>query len=997
MLEIRLLGQFEIVQDGKRVNIPTRNAQTLFAYLVLNAGRAYRRERLAGLLWPDSSEENARSNLRHELWRLRKAIGAGNGSYFLIDDLTIAFNPQSNFSLDVHKLENISIESNRSNDLIEALSNYGGDLLPGFYEEWVLIERDRFYTLFEARIARLLQILESERRWMQILDWGMRWIALGQGSEIAYRALMSAYAGMGDLSKIAATYERLTQTLQQEQGIGPSVETQELYKRLKAGFQMDRHMEKQDSKVYQGKLTLESAASSFPIPKVRHTNLPEPMTSFIGREKEIQEVEEQVQRARFVTITGSGGVGKTRLAIQVGSALVPNYRDGAWWVELASLFKIETSQSANVDNLQISPFSQTDKRIEVAGADLVIQAVAKILRIPDTPGRPLIEEVLDHLHTKQLLLILDNCEHLIDACAYVIERVLRDSPEVSILATSREALSMPGEKAWRLPSLSLPGEERSLDSKSILQSEAVRLFIERGNELFPANQLGEADVYIIAQICRRLDGIPLAIELAAARLNLLSAQEIAARLDRRFSLLTGGHRTALPRHQTLRAAIEWSYDLLSVSEQLVFRRLSIFAGSCSMDAAEAVCSGEGIRSDEVLTLLGRLSGKSLLSVRPVSHDTDMPTRYYLLDTIRSFGQWKLDEAEETAMLRDRHAAYYVHLVEAAEPELLFQNQVRWFKLLQAENDNLRAAIEWSLESKQTENALRMLGALLWFWFSYGSTREGRDLAIKVLASPSEDQFDRYKEIHAKALNTAGFLHYLFGDTELARKSLEEAVSIQRTIEDKTNLAWSLQFLGLVLALDKEYNLADATFQEGLDLTRKLGGVHANNFLHFLGDIDMQKGDRARAKRIYEESASILRTIGSKSFLAYPLRRLGYMALNENNIPIASGYFRESLSVNREVGDKRGIAACLTSLAALAIHLGKPVDAARLYGVVESRLEFLSVNLLDTDQMELANIRNQISTHLDQATFTTAFTEGWEMGENLVDQFVEDIFRSEAPG
>jgi predicted ATPase/DNA-binding SARP family transcriptional activator len=960
MLEVRLLGQFEVLRDGQRLFIPTRNAQSLFAYLILHAGKFHRRELLAGLLWPDSNEENARSNLRHELWRLRKSLDTEGESYFLVDNLTIAFSPQSEVSVDVHRLENVSLGGSTTEELISALSSYQGELLPGFYDEWVFIERNRLAALFEARIDRLLEDLQASGRWEEVLEWGLRWIAMGQLPEAAYRAMMTAYANTGDLSKAVATYESLAKGLQNKLGVKPSEQTLALYKRLKIGWRLNTPAQAPGQTRQPPISMVDQPAPTLTLPKMRHSNLPKPMTSFIGREKEIQQVEHLVSQAKLVTIIGSGGVGKTRLAIEIASVLTPRYKDGVWWVELAALLK-------------------------TVHFDLVAQAVAKALRIPESPGLPIVEEVVEHLHDKQLLLVLDNCEHLIEDCSSLTERLLADCPGLTILATSREALGVSGEKAWLLSSLSLPDQGHSLVTKDIIRSEAVSLFVERAADVLPGYQLDDVEAPMIVQICHRLGGIPLAIELAAARMNLLSAQEIAARLDSRFSLLTGGRRTALPRHQTLQGAIEWSYDLLSDSEQLLFRRLAIFAGSFTLEAAEEICSGDGIKSEDVLTLTGRLVGKSLLYVVPVTQDTGLPTRYIFLDTICSFGRLKLERAEETRWMRDRHTAYYVRLVEDAEPELLLENQVYWFKFMQAENDNLRAVIEWSAKSDQAESALRLVGAMLWFWFSYGSTHEGRDLALKALAIPSGVRFDQMKKTRARALNTAGFLLYLLGDTDLARQTLEEALSIQRTLEDNASLAWSLQFLGLVLAYDQEYDLADATFQEGLALTRKLGGIHTNNFLHFLGDICLQKGDYFRAQNIYEESVNVLRAIGSKSFLAYPLRRLGYLALEENDIPKAKRYFKESLAINIEVGDKRAVAASLTSLAALAISINRQVVAASLYGVVEHRLESLSVNLLFTDQSELGHIHSKLSFYFDEKSYVTAFKEGWEMSEeDLID-------------
>lgn len=985
MLEVTLLGQFDVRHHGRRIRIPTRNSQALLAYLLLNAGKDQRRERLAGLLWPDSSEDNARSNLRHELWRLRKALKEAGESYFVIDDVSLAFNPHSHYSLDVHTFETAAAAASSADDLIAALSVYRGELLPGFYEEWVFVERQRLQALFEAHIARLLESLQAEGRWAEMQEWGMRWIGAGGWPESAYRALMTAYANSGDVSRAVMTYERLSKGLQEELGAQPSEHTRALYKRLKSGW-------KTPAQTSVPAPTLPAA----PLPRLRRSNLPRPLTSFIGREKEIQQVERLVSAARLVTLTGAGGVGKTRLAIQVAGALATRFRDGICWVELAALFEIAPSigrpgsdqenRSTNGDAAalltQASP---------VAGSELVVRAVTRALRVPEAPGVSVLDSVLEHLHERQLLLVLDNCEHLIAACAALAEGALQDCPEVSVLATSREPLGVPGEMAWFLPSLSLPEAGPASAFKRIRESEAVRLFIERSAEILPGYQPGEAEAQIIAQICLRLDGIPLAIELAAARTNLLSIREIAARLDDRFNLLTAGRRTALPRHQTLRAAIEWSYELLSASEQVLFRRLSIFAGSFTLEAAESVCVADGIQPDEVLTLLARLVDKSLLHVDLSLQDPDLATRYRLLDTISSFGGLKLEEAGETRRMRDQHAAYYVQLVEAIEPELLLSNQGLWYKLLHAEADNIRAVIEWSAESDQAESALRIVGALLWFWWSHGSIHEGLELALKALSMPSARQLPEYR---ARAYNTAGYLQWSLGDTTLAKQSLGEVTSILDTAgteTDETSRVWWLQLLGLVLASEGHYEMADNVLQEGIAAARKLGDLKQSLVsLPFHGDIALQQGDHVKAKRVYEDSANLLREVGNKLFVAYPVRRLGYLALEEDDIPQAGHCFQESLTLNREGGDRRAVAACLTSFATLAIRLDQPVLAARLLGAVESRLEALAINLLYMDQLQFGHVSGTLQKILDEATFSAAVDEGWNMNEEQVMALVQAI-------
>lgn len=968
MLEVKLLGQFEVILDGKHITIPTRNAQSLFAYLILSSGNTHRRERLAGLLWPDSSEENARSNLRHELWRLRKALLSQGDAYFLTDDLTIAFNPHSQFSLDVHILENAPLEGGSADELIQALDVYHDDLLPGFYEEWVFVERQRLNALFEARIARLLDLLQDEGRWPEVKEWSLRWLGFGQWSEPAYRALMAAYANTGEVAKAVATYERFAQVLQKELGTKPSEQTQALYKQLKSGWKPYTKPRvpgrTAHDHVSQVDITTSVSASSV----LRRSNLPRPLTSFIGREKEILLVKQLLSQARLVNITGSAGIGKTRLAIQVAGSMMPDFQDGVWWVELASLTAATPTREARLGELQ--------------GADLIAQAVMKILWVHETPGLSLVEGLVEYLHDRQLLLVLDNCEHLIVDCAALVESLLSECPRLTVLTTSREALGVLGEKTWQLPTLSLP-EVGSSHPAAISHSEAVRLFVERTGDNLPGYQLNEADAPAIAQICLNLDGIPLAIELAAARMNLLSSHEIAARLDRRFTLLTGGSRSALPRHQTLLAAIEWSYDLLGEPERVLFRRLSIFPGSFTLEAAEAISYGDVVHNDEVLTLVSQLVDKSLLNVELANQNLALATRYHFLDSIRSFGRLKLEDASETQWIRDRHADYYTRLAVTVEPELLSGDQGQWYRLLQQEYGNIRATIEWSAESEQAERALRVAGALLWFWWSHGSIREGLDLVLKALAVPSPIQF---QDIRARALNTAVYLLWVLGDINLARQFIEEALSLLRTSTDDADLAWSLQFSGLVLSSEGEYDQADRAMKDAIDIAYKLGDLNILSFSLFgIGDTALRQGNLSKAKRSYDESVDILKRLGNKLFLAYPLRRLGYVALEQEQFLLAWDYFSESLTHNFEGDDQRAVVACLTSMAALALRIDEPVLAARLYGTVEKQLESLSINLLYLDQLELDRVRSQLLASLDEATFEAAFKQGWDMS---VEQAIE---------
>jgi predicted ATPase/DNA-binding SARP family transcriptional activator len=671
MLKVKLLGSFEVKRDGKPVTIHSRPAQSLFAYLVLNAGTLHRREKLAGLLWPESNEESARDYLRHGLWRIRKAIGPFSvrnkeAPYLITDDIHISFNVDSSYSLDAAVIEKINANEASVDELIEALSLFEGELLPGFYDEWVVLEREHMLSIFEQKMDGLLQRLKDETRWQDILIWGEKWISLGQKPEPAYRALMSASAAMGDVSKMAATYARCRKSLG-EYGFEPSEQTRHLYENLKSGKQFPRD-------------NIGTTKTDAAKRMISSNNIPNPLTSFIGREKEMKEIATLLSMNRLLTLTGSGGVGKTRLAIQTANAFIRKFKGGVSWVDLVGL----------------------------ADGDLIPQEIVRVLNLQEVPQEPVITTLEIFLKSKELLIVLDNCEHIIESSTKWAEHLLAACPKLKILATSRERLGLFNEAVWHVPSL---GENTS-----------INLFAERARVAQHDFSLTDSSRNFVGQICVRLDGIPLAIELAASRVAILSVEEIARRLDDRFVLLTSGSRTALPRHQTLRGTIDWSHELLTSPERILFRRLALFAGGFTLEAAEKVCAGEDLRQNIIIDMLGRLVDKSLVIPEPPSKT--LGTRYRVLETIRQYALEKLEENDNTFTLRDNHLEFYMHFAEEAEQYLDRGEQATWVDRLEAEIDNIRAAIVWctpnhvasndQVHPSRLENGLRLVGALIFF-------------------------------------------------------------------------------------------------------------------------------------------------------------------------------------------------------------------------------------------------------------------------------------------
>ena len=942
MLEVRLLGMFDVKYKKKTVSVSSRPAQSLFAYLILNAGTLHRREKLAGMLWPDSLEETARDNLRHALWRIRKALGSSSSTRFLhADDLTIGFKSTAEYWLDTAALEKLE-EDAPADESMAVLSAYQGEVLPGFYEDWVVLEREHLYSLIEHHMARLMSLLREEKRWLDILDWAERWIKLGQKPEPAYRALLSAHAAKGDMSKVAASYERCVKSLR-EFGMEPSEQTKELYRNLKSGKDRPKTI----------------SVSTKPLAKETSSNIPVPLTSFIGREKELKEIARRLSSSRLVTLTGPGGVGKTRLAIETAQHSLKNFKDGVFWVGLVGL----------------------------SDANLIPQEMARSLNIREVAHEPLMETLETHLKSKDLLIVLDNCEHLIRACAHYVEEMLAACPKLKILATSIEALGIFNETTWQVPSLALPESQRLFSPKELKEYSSIELFDARAGKAKSSYVLDERNAFSVAQICRRLDGIPLAIELAAARIKVLSVEEIAARLDDRFSLLTAGSRTAVPRHQTLRATIDWSYDLLTESEKILLRRLSFFIGGFTLEATEAVCS-QGMKRSDILDLLGRLVDKSLVIVEAYSGVGE--TRYRLLETIRQYALEKLVETGEASVIRDRHLDFYLSLAEKSEPHIFGHESVIWINRLDKELDNIRAAMDWSTNSGKAVAALRMAGSLVYFWFywfAHGNLLSEWQHRIQLALSRPEGM--ERTLARAKALNALGLLYWADIDPTDNHSEIEEAFSIGQEFRDKWNVATALRNLGLIENIQGNYLEARSYLEISLEMWRDMdpeGKMGLSWTLTFLGDVALNQNESNEARSIFEESVAILKEIGDKNFLAYSVRRLGFLAWREKDFAGAIALCQESLSLNRELGDLRGVLACLAAFADIAVVQGKFARAAQIMAAVETQLAAMGMRLLPVDKMEYERNLAQLRAQFDERTLNKFWGKGKEISLELATAF-----------
>ena len=680
-------------------------------------------------------------------------------------------------------------------------------------------------------------------------------------------------------------------------------------------------------------------------PAPKH-NLPHQLTSFIGREKEIAEVKQLLSGTRLLTLTGAGGCGKTRLAMEVASELSESYPDGVWLVELAAL----------------------------AEPRLVPQTVANILGRKEKPGETLTESITEYLASRRPLLVLDNAEHLLAACAQLADEVLRRCAQVVIMVTSREPLRMAGELTYRVSSLSVPDLKQEATPEELSAYESARLFIERARLQQPHFAVTAQNAPALASVCYRLDGIPLAIELAAPRVRSMSLEEVNQGLDHRFGLLTGGSRTALPRHQTLRSLIDWSYDLLSGAEQVLLCQVSVFCGGWTLSAARQVCRGEGVSDGEMLDLFTSLVDKSLV----LAEEHDGATRYRLLETVRQYARDRLRESNQEARWQSRHLAYFLVLAEEAEPQLIRADQQAWLDRLETEHDNVRSALAWSTAAGgDAAGGLRLAGAFWRFWFVRGYLGEGRGWFTRLLATEPGRQAAAPR---AKALNAAGILACQQCDYPAAQALHEEGLAIQRELGDRSGIAGTLNNLGILAYEQGHYSRARELYQESLTMFRELDQQWTVAFsLHNLGGVALYEGDYQSARAFLEESLAITRKVGDPRTIATTMGRLGELASNEGDYASAGRHLDESLAIFRELGDVKGVVASLEGLASLSFKMAAPGRAARIWGAAERLHEEIGSPLAPNEhscyERQVAAARAAFS---DDAAFDLAWQKGRAM-------------------
>nr|CAA9265327.1 hypothetical protein AVDCRST_MAG63-2647 [uncultured Armatimonadetes bacterium] len=863
----------------------------------------------------------ALSSLRHQL----EPPGVPGGTVLQADRFSVRLNPDA-VSADVTEFDAAvtgaarpAAAAERVRLLEAAVRLYQGEFLPGYYDDWVLEEQRRLAEAFVGAAHGLVRELEKAGDVAGALEHARHAVQVEPMREEFRRDLMRLLASSGDREGIDAALRQFNDWDRRgaQEGWEPGPALRQYARDLERRAQASPAAPEIPRRVVEGSggapapvvpsRTPEGfppAEAPHPRAEVEHAGrLPLQVTRFFGREEEIARLAEMLspcgpvalppddaRAARLVTLTGPGGTGKTRLSLAVAERLRSSYRGAVWFVPLADL----------------------------ANARLIPGAVVDALGIPRSLEAGRLEQAEMLLAAQPSLLVLDNFEHLVRQGGALVRTLLARLPTLTCLVTSRQPLHVTGEREYPLLPLPVPRTDEDADRMSRVPS--VQLFVDRAQAVRPDFQLTPGNAPAVAELCTRLDGMPLAVELAAARVQVLTARQMVTQLDRRFELLVSRKRDISERHRTLWAAINWSYGLLTPDLQKFFRRLSVFRGGWTLEAAETV-SGDPDGPVNALDGMSHLRDCSLILAEEIGPEM----RFRMIESLRDYGEERLREAGEADRIRDRHRDFHLRLAEAAEAPLRGPRQAEWLGRLEAEYDNIQAALEWSLNGSP-EAGLRLAGALWQFWLASGRLGEGRERLRTVLSrtDPSDRSAPR-----AKALNGAGVLAYVQGDYEGARVLHEEGLAIWRESGDRQHLSYALLGLGFVETAQENYDRAGALYDECLPLFREYADVWGVAWtLNNMGNVAWHRGDVVRARALYEESLALKRELGDPYGLADSLGNLALAASGQGDHTTARALYQESLTIWRDLGDRRGVAAALEGLAGLeaAKEAGSAGDA-----------------------------------------------------------------------
>ncbi len=991
-LKLSLLGSVQITLDGLTLtDFESDKARALLVYLALAAGRPLRREALAALFWPEQDDKSALQNLRKTLSRLRQTIGDGDGNlapFLLVTPQAVEFNAQADAEIDVDEFKALLAETQRhrhrrlttcrtcAEHLGRAIALNRGDFLAGFtlkdsalFDEWCAVQREQLHMQALDALGRLAASAEHRRDFPAAAEYARRQLALEPWLEAAHRHLMRAFWVGGRRAAALAQYEECRKVLQKEWGLAPEAETVALYEQIRDG----------------------QAPPSLADPAALARHFPPRRTSFIGRETELAHVAERLQDpdCRLLTLVGPGGAGKTRLAVEAAQLDAASFLDGACFVSLAPL----------------------------TSADLLAPTLAQLLEVPVPTGADVKARVLAWLRDREMLLVLDNFEHLVSD-APVVGEMLENCPRVSILTTSREPLRLYGEHVLTLAPLPIPAETGSARGLAELAAfPSVALFVQRSQAVAPAFRLSDVNAGAVGEICARLDGLPLAIELAAARAGTYAPEELLARLKQSVTFLPPGGRDRPLRQQTLRQTIEWSYNLLAPLEQTLFRRLAVFAGGFDLASVEAVCNADGALGRDTRDLLATLADKSLVysvHANGEAHNHDAALRHDMLATIREYARIKLDESGETDTVHRWHLAFFTGLAEEAEAKLTSAERPRWFARLDLEQNNLRTVLEWAIEADPV-GALRLATALGTMWEVRLPLFVGGEILRRALASAVAAP----TALRAKALYWVGRMALRRGNFREGESVLGESLGLYRALGDRRGLALTLNDLGSITLWQGKYAEAEAALLESLAIRREFGeawwiaqtlnnlgmmsyrrGEYPAAFAWFdecltyfkqtgaemplawplggLGQVALARGEYAQAQPLLEESAAIWRKHKFAWALAYRLNDLGLLMWLTGNYAAARRIHAESLAMATDIGDERGQAFALDGLARAVWPEGDALKAAELFGAASVHWEASGAALSHIEQGLHDSVVEHVAARLGEPGLRAAWSAGRAM-------------------